>query len=695
MIRRRPGSASLSPLVLALALVLLTPGLPGLPRSPSEPAEPATARSPGGLSPAVAAAVSSPNKAVPDSATPARWTPVGGVGSGPTPKGELAGTLVYDAAAAEYVYFGGCASACPTNITWTFSNDSWHNVTAGDAAPPARYYASMDYDPNAGGVLLFGGVDAAGSDLGDTWLYKASQWTEVNRTGPSPRAGAVMAFDPQPGVNATILAGGCDVTESFTGCNNQTWSWRPAVGWTLVAESTGPSPRAFAQSAYDPSSESVVVFGGFGPCPQTDCDFSDTWQFSGGNWSPLVVTGATPGARYSGALAYDPAGSDLLLYGGYNLSEDSTDQDSWVLNGSTWIELPASPTPGERGDPSLASGGYGAPPLLYGGGEDDAPSLPTDTWTFDAPLTITTGTVGVKVGVESEVDAGVPVRLNVSIAGGVPLYQVEIAWGTNLTRDGGDGPNWSVAASFPAGPSTVSVTVSDAFGENATAGFPVLAVPGPSVIIEVRTTTTDVEDPVAFLADAVSPGVGVLGYAWAFGDGNVSTGPYCNHSYASAGVFQVNLTGTDELGDTATAHLAVHVDPWPTSTIGVNGTPAIGAALAFSSHVVGGLGPFNYVWLFGDGGGSGSPNASHAYEAAGNYTVEFWANDSLGSSTHASLLVRVPGTSPGLGEGTPGGGSPAPPGIDWDWVVLAAVGAAGAVTVSLAALTRRRRPKRP
>jgi len=193
----------------------------------------------------------------------------------------------------------------------------------------------------------------------------------------------------------------------------------------------------------------------------------------------------------------------------------------------------------------------------------------------------------------------------------------------------------------------------------------------------------------------VSIGVGPLEYSWTFGDGNVSSGAYVNHTYGSPESYRVGLTATDALGDRATAGATVLVAARPTASIAVNGTAGIGDPLAFSSQVDGGVGPFTYIWLFGDGGGSGSPNASHTFVSAGNYTVEFWANDSLGSSAHATLVVQVPAPVHGRGTGVPTGGAGNSPAESWEWIALAAVGAAVAVAVALVVLARRRLPKRP
>jgi chitodextrinase len=615
------------------------------------------------------------------------WTALPNEGTGPTPKGELAGSLAYDAAAQEYVYFGGCASVCPTNITWTFANDSWRNVTNDGPSPPARYYASMSYDANAGGVLLFGGVNAASNDLGDTWLFRGGVWAEVNRTGPSPRGASVMAFDPAASVNATVLFGGCNVAEPPV-CSNDTWAWTPASGWSPLPVARSPSARGFAYGSYDPALGSLVVFGGVGPCAATDCDFSDTWQLANGSWVPMAVEGAAPSARYSGGAAYDPYGGGLLVYGGYNLTEDSTDADSWLLVGSQWEPVSLASTPGERGDPALASGGPGAPPLLYGGGEDDAPSMPTDTFVFVEPLSVSV------TGAAPVTDLGAQDGFNVTAVGGTPPYSVDAAWGSERADAHGPGPMFSVVAAFGLGAQSISVGLTDAFGFNASGNLSFDVVPAPSVGIVVAQNVTDVGLAVGFLAVEHASGVAPLDLNWSFGDGARASGTIVGHNYSVPGRYDVNLTGTDAIGVVARASVSVQVLAEPIATVGVSGSSIVGTPLNFTSNVSGGLSPYSYAWRFDDGSGSSSADPTHAFGSTGNYTVQLWANDSLGASAHASLLVlvspqnrssvTVPPSKSSSSAGTP----------SWVGPALGVVAVAIVVGVVAVVLIRRRPPTR-
>ena len=65
---------------------------------------------------------------------------------------------------------------------------------------------------------MFGGASPDG-DLGDTWLWSGSDWTELSpATSPSPRESAAVAYDPASG--ELVLVGG----QSFGKLSHETWT---------------------------------------------------------------------------------------------------------------------------------------------------------------------------------------------------------------------------------------------------------------------------------------------------------------------------------------------------------------------------------------------------------------------------------------------------------------------------------------
>ena len=167
------------------------------------------------------------------------------------PSARLAASMAYDAATGSVVLFGGCTSGSCTGAvsdTWAYSNGVWTNITGSvGPAPPAGGLAMMTYDPNAGGVVRFGGADGA-TKLEDTWLFDNGTWAPLSPAtpdgAPSVRQGGELAWDPS--VNGSILFGGTDAASVLS----DTWAFESGPGganatWTQLTASLGasPSPR--------------------------------------------------------------------------------------------------------------------------------------------------------------------------------------------------------------------------------------------------------------------------------------------------------------------------------------------------------------------------------------------------------------------------------------------------------------------
>jgi hypothetical protein len=81
--------------------------------------------------------------------------------------------MAYDAATGTVVLFGGF-NLRDLGGTWVWDGSTWtqqHPTTS----PPARWLAPMTYDAATGTVVLFGGDPQTGNDLGDTWVWGSGQ----------------------------------------------------------------------------------------------------------------------------------------------------------------------------------------------------------------------------------------------------------------------------------------------------------------------------------------------------------------------------------------------------------------------------------------------------------------------------------------------------------------------------------------
>jgi PKD repeat protein len=612
----------------------------------------------------------------PAGSPPARWINVSG--SPGAPPGAYYGSLAFDPMGPEYVYFGGCGLVlCPLNVTWVFSDGRWSNVTNPADSPPSRFAASMDFDANAGGLLLFGGYNGNFDWLNDTWLFHDNVWTNESYLGPAPpgRDEAAMAFDPGAPLNGSVLFGGC----AFLGCYNDTWVWHPGGGWSNVSSvGPAPSPRGAPAMVYDPAASALLLFGGVAAGPCGECDTNDTWEWYGGSWWVIATPSAPPGTD-SSAMAYDGSLGAVILSDGWNSSLGAAENDTWSFAAGAWTNLSEPERPSGRWGASIASGGDGtAPPLLFSGLETSGNS-PNDTWAFEVPpsLALASGTPSAEVSAPATVDA--------TVSGGSAPYSIAIAFGDTTTgASSGDGPTLTFAHAYLApGNYTVRATVTDAVGATATNSFVLAVHAGPEVQISASPAATDVGLPVTFAAETQSASSGAWSYLWNFGDTTSSSLAAPDHTFGAVGTYPVNLTATDGDGGIARSALPITVSPFPVLNASVlTMSPAATRPTSFAATVLGGTGPFEYSWSLGDGSTSHFSTPMHTYAAVGTYAVTVWLNDSAGASVekHLSVAVTAPSSLAPIAP-TPSNGSTTAGAPLWFWGGLGVIGVVAVIGV--------------
>ncbi len=296
--------------------------------------------------------------------------------------------LAYDADLGAMILFGGeiIVAGFPVghtvaySDTWMFENDTWTNVTSAAAtSPSARFDMAMTYDPSDDYVLLFGGLDTAGTALSDTWKYSDGDWTNLSSsltTYPEGRYSAAIAYAPDGYV---MMFGGATASEVIQNpCD-------PVVG-----ASFGAVAAWYYKGAW------TAQYGYNNDCPPP----TPAGASNASNASPTPATGSTPSqyppcGRVGAALGWSPKNNRFVVYGGYGTqaisggcsTSESFLNDSWTYDvpngggGFTWnnASKPAGP-------PARAYMGYASDYTddyfeIFGGlGSNDG--LLNATWRF-------------------------------------------------------------------------------------------------------------------------------------------------------------------------------------------------------------------------------------------------------------------------------------------------------------------------
>lgn len=197
------------------------------------------------------------------------------------------------AANSNYLMFGGRDDVQVFDDTWSYGTDGVHGPTWLPVPTPVHPSARYDHEVAslAGGMLMFGGRDAQGSLLGDTWL----------------------------------LSGG------WIGGPPHIW----LGGWQQQAPTSAPTARTGHAMAYDwMTNTECILFGGRDANGLSD----ETWRFAGGQWQQLT-TNSAPSAREGHVLVADADG--WLLFGGEDQSGVSA--ETWRFDGTDWVQLADMP----------------------------------------------------------------------------------------------------------------------------------------------------------------------------------------------------------------------------------------------------------------------------------------------------------------------------------------------------------------
>jgi hypothetical protein len=176
------------------------------------------------------------------------------------------------------------------------------------------------------------------------------------------RAGIVAAF-------GTILLTTVSALPSIA---TQAGATGPPNNWTQLSPSTSPPPSELADIAYDPATSQLLLFGG-----ESDATgpLGSTWSWTGTTWDQLSPTNS-PSPRFGSDMAYDAATGQFVLFGG----QGGDFIDTWTWNGSNWIELSPPTSPPLADGDLMAYDSATSQLILVLGGNDQGTGNETWSW---------------------------------------------------------------------------------------------------------------------------------------------------------------------------------------------------------------------------------------------------------------------------------------------------------------------------
>jgi N-acetylneuraminic acid mutarotase len=253
--------------------------------------------------------------------------------------------------------------------------------------PQARGDSVGAVDPATGLLYVFGGdvgptVMCIPSPMfrNDTWSYDADcdVWRPIETpTAPSARARAAYATDTRR--RRLIVFGGrfrAGTSGNYT-LYNDVWAFDfETKTWAQIEAPGGPTPRANAAAAYDPTADELLVHGG--NTSASGASFQpqgDLWALNLETrvWRRVTTMGAAPSARLFHGATVSNGALWLLGGGGANAFQGPfyTEVFRLDLATSTWSTvLDSNPEIVGRINPAIVPDGDGV--LLLGGHDDGA-----------------------------------------------------------------------------------------------------------------------------------------------------------------------------------------------------------------------------------------------------------------------------------------------------------------------------------
>lgn len=275
---------------------------------------------------------------------------------GPVPRYHQA--AIYDSVTDSLIVFGGQQGGTlgPLSDVWqepgvvaagqqTVVGLNWVQIFPTGTAPSARYGHSGIYDSGSNRMIIFGGGTSSTACLNDLWALDDANsangtpdWVSLTASGPpAPRLAHSAVYDPT--TNSMIVFGGSNCSSGFfsdvwvlSNANGKTGS--PA--WTQLSPSgTGPSARENSSAIYDSVNNVLTIYAG----DTGGTGMSDVWSLSHANgqggtpqWTQLLPTGTAPSARTGQSAVYDATDNRMIVFGGIN-SVTGTHYlgDTWIL----------------------------------------------------------------------------------------------------------------------------------------------------------------------------------------------------------------------------------------------------------------------------------------------------------------------------------------------------------------------------
>ncbi len=253
------------------------------------------------------------------------WNGGGWIKQSYTPGGpDVVMAMGYDSARNQFLVFGYSWDGGQHRETWELSNQWLYHGSTGPLLFPEEYSF-------VGGNRLFMIGECSPTNCREIWEWSGAEWERLPPDEFRTPSGTWRSFCYDSDRDA-IVSPGIPAYGEYNGyISVDTWEWTDGA-WRL-AQTTGPLPRYGHALTYDPERAASVMFGGY-----SSGFLADTWYWDGLTWGFMNVGGPSP--RWLHTMAQDTGRGKTVLFGGLGshgqVAKSRSRGDTWEWNGVYW-----------------------------------------------------------------------------------------------------------------------------------------------------------------------------------------------------------------------------------------------------------------------------------------------------------------------------------------------------------------------
>ncbi len=235
------------------------------------------------------------------------------------PSGRAFAAMGYDPQRKVVVLYGGQNDSGLLSDVWEWDGHTWRRMCP-NCNPAARWGARFVYDEQAKQLVLYGGLGEKGAWYAESWSWNGSSWGYNEITSSAP-ATINPAIAYETGQQRALVY----VDDPLGG----TWTWQNRA-FSHQRLAIHPPTLVSAALVYDPLNQRSILYGGLDA--RKDLYSGQTWVYANNAWTRLDPALA-PTPREGMVAFYDPTRQSLIVFGGRYIS---------YFYGDQW-ELPLAP----------------------------------------------------------------------------------------------------------------------------------------------------------------------------------------------------------------------------------------------------------------------------------------------------------------------------------------------------------------